>query len=506
MQAQGGKFAVRVDAQHDKKTRDTLSAQLPEMLKKYLREPVTQGQGLSKLNSEAGPLTYCLACLCCPYALGKMVLVKEGEIGLSWHGKLPQILAPGRHFLLSCTHTLLRVVAINDPIIIHGPINIVRVRVGELGFGIESESGNPVLLTPGKHIINSPTFKFVKMLDMTAPVNQLGALKLVRVETGQVGYAYVKGKLSVFQPGLHVIVPPDRFAGTISTQQQTLDLGSTIHESSDYVPLAIRADVFYRIVDPGLALTKVKNVEKQIKETSISTLAGIIRSSTLAEIAGSSKASHSEETAAPETKAPVAAPGGGGGGVAKAPPFYRRVHDEFIEELNQNYTKSLGIEIVNIRIESLKINDRALASSISQQAIEVSRMEAKYRMLQKQADIVKVEADNRATEKKISMDADVLVIKRKAEAERMAAISKAEGEAKAIIIKAEAAKKARVLMGEGDASYSSELGKSKLGAQLAQMKVQAEMMKGLKQVAYVPHLPDILKSTQMVANIGGMGT
>jgi len=306
------------------------------------------------------------------------------------------------------------------------------------------------------------------------------------------GYAYVQGKLALFKPGMHCIIPPDRFAGTVSTQQQTLDLGTTIHESSDYVPLAIRADVFYRISDPHLTLTKVRNVNQQIKETSISTLAGIIRSSTLNEIAGSSKVKVPEKAEAVPN------------GVAHAPPFYRRVHDEFIEELAKYFKKDFGIEIVNIRIESLKINDPALASSISQQAIEVSKMEAKYRMLQKQADIVKVEADNKATQKKIQMDAEVDIIQRKAMAERTAAISKAEGEAKAIIIKAEAEKQARTLKGEGDASYASKVGESKLGARLAQMKVQAEMMKGLKQVAYVPHLPEILKGTQMVANVGGM--
>ena len=43
-----------------------------------------------------------------------------------------------------------------------------------------------------------------------------------------------------------------------------------------------------------------------------------------------------------------------------------------------------GIEISNIRIESLKIKDSKLAQNIAQQAVTVSQLKVKYNMLQKQ--------------------------------------------------------------------------------------------------------------------------
>ena len=57
---------------------------------------------------------------------------------------------------------------------------------------------------------------------------------------------------------------------------------------TDYVPLAIKAAVFYRITDPLKALVRIQNIPKQIQETSTATLAGIIRSSSLADVASRS--------------------------------------------------------------------------------------------------------------------------------------------------------------------------------------------------------------------------
>merc|ERR1712154_149020 len=45
-------------------------------------------------------------------------------------------------------------------------------------------------------------------------------------------------------------------------------------------------------------------------------------------------------------------------------PFFQHVHDEFIQQLHDHVLDEWGIEIQNIRIESLKINDIELQKSI----------------------------------------------------------------------------------------------------------------------------------------------
>ncbi|GAB5354754.1 hypothetical protein AAMO2058_000146500 [Amorphochlora amoebiformis] len=484
---------------------DPILQQLPKELRRYLTFP--KGNDKLHIGYETSILDRLCCLVCLPYAVCfKMVLIRQGEIGLTWHGDEPMIIGPGRHFLMSCTHSLHCVKNISDPVIVHGPLNIIRVRLGELGFGIDTEKGYPVLLTAGKHILNSPTFRFERMLDLTQRTNDLGVLKLIRVETGFVGYAYKRGELVILQPGLHLIVPPDRFGSILSTQQQTLTLPEGVHESADYVPLKIRADVFYRIVNPKKALTNIKNVHNQIQETAVSTLAGIIRSSTLNEIANSSKVTyHKRKPEEKEEEGP------------SAPPFFKHVHDQFMENLHDHMLEDWGIELHNIRIESLKINDPRLAKDISMQAVAVSQQEAKYRMLQRQAEVIQVEANNKKTQRLKEMeataqitrskaDADAaaqlratearnLIIRSTAAAEAHATYVKAQAEARAMVEKAKAESEAKVLAGEGEQKYAGMLAQNPLGAELARLKVQASIMEGVNQVAYIPHLPDILKST-----------
>lgn len=446
---------------------------LPPELKPFLREPDNSGVEYVQRSAPYAAFHSCMSILCCPYALCNMVLVNEGQIALTWNNGSPEILPPGRHSLLSPTNSLDRVVNVNDKKIIHGPINIIRVGVGELGFGIESNTGQLVLLKTGKHVIRSATFKFDKFIQCIDPITQLGNLQLVRVETGKVGYCYKGGQLQILRPGLHLVSPPDRFEGFMSTQLSILNLPTMIHESSDYVPLEIKAAVFYRIHDPIKALTRIQNVNNQIRDTAISTLAGIIRSSSLADVAsGNSQVKYN-----PAQRKSV---DHGNEAVPSAPQFYQRVHDEFIQKLADHVLEDWGIEIENIRIESLKISDKKLQQSISQQAIRINEQRSEFMMLQMQKDIVQQKASNAATEKRMAAEADAA-----------ATLSIAKAEADAKIIRAEASKKAKVLAGEGESEYSSLLANTALGHELAVLQIQRDCMQGIKQVMYVPHLPQM---------------
>merc|ERR1712228_813042 len=110
-----------------------------------------------------------------------------------------------------------------------------------------------------------------------------------------------------------------------------------------------------------------------------------------------------------------------------APPFFQHVHDQFIQQLHDHVLDEWGIEIQNIRIESLKINDRELQRSISNQAIDVSRQHNRYLMLQKQQEIVMVEADAKASKNRIETNAQCGTL-----------ISKATADADAVRIEAKA--------------------------------------------------------------------
>merc|ERR1719384_614286 len=125
------------------------------------------------------------------------------------------------------------------------------------------ESGKPLLLSRGQHIINSLHFVWKKFINFSEQVTQLDQLQVIRIETGKIGYAYRQGNLVILKPGLHLIEPPDRFGNIMSTQMQILELPLGVHETSDYVALAIKAAVFYRIVEPEKTLVRIKNVRQR---------------------------------------------------------------------------------------------------------------------------------------------------------------------------------------------------------------------------------------------------
>eukprot|EP01084_Bolivina_argentea_P084509 152805_1 len=218
-----------------------------------------------------------------------MVLVHKGEMALTQNSDQPEILGPGRHFLLSPLNHFVEIKNVTDRVIRHGPVHIIRVEMGQLGYAVDMKSGRPIILARGKHIINSNDFVWKKFINLRDRITELDQLQIIRIETGYVGYAYYKGNLKILKPGLHLIEPPDRFGDVLSTQIQIIDLPHAVHETSDYVPLAIKSAIFFRIVKPERALRRISNIKQQITETAVATIAGIIRSSSLSDIASRSQ-------------------------------------------------------------------------------------------------------------------------------------------------------------------------------------------------------------------------
>lgn len=467
--------------------------QLPEELKHYLQYPDDKELPIVKYTTAETifrAFLIGLSSLFFGYPLFKTYLVKQGQIGLMWYGDEPYILGPGRHTLLSPTSQFAGLKDINDPVIEHGSLKIIRVREGQLGYGFDNETGRLVLLTPGRHIVTSPTFKFQSFLDLNQPENSLGSFKLIRVETGKVGIIYRKGDLKIIHPGLHLVKPPDRFRELVSTQQQVLELPETLHESSDYVQLAVKADVFYEIKNPESVYSKIDSVVKFISDTAIATLGGIIRNSTLADIGQSSRPAFGKfekeskratkadgqasadsqllsltEAAVPEPSAPAAS-------------FYAKVHDQFLEELHKHAIESWGIHISNIRIESLKINDPALARDISSQAVTYAKT---------QAQLANIDYESRIRQTTANIEATNTRIHATAEAERIRQIANAEAEATQVKAAAEAAADRKRLeeKAEGMATYISKMSQSELGNQLALGDLQARALHGTQKI-YIP--------------------
>merc|ERR1719419_1253208 len=146
--------------------------------------------------------------------------VKDGDLHLGWyHDGNPNIFGPGLHNLC-CLWDEQRTVSAASNHIEHGPLFILTIPQGMLGYGVEK--GVPVLLAPGRHKIKSYEFIWRRNIDLKETEIQIGEWTLVRVDFGRVGVATLAGKMSILRPGLHMFEPPDVFLRFVNTRLQRL--------------------------------------------------------------------------------------------------------------------------------------------------------------------------------------------------------------------------------------------------------------------------------------------
>jgi len=339
----------------------------------------------------------------------------------------------------------------------------------------------------------------------------------VTVWDGEVGVSFKKGKLLVMRPDRHLIETADHiFQGFLSTQQQCLHLalaendpkaakgpkeaGTLICETKDFVEIGIKADVFFRIEDPERVLLVVgkDNIVGLVRETSIATLNAIIRSTSLAEVAQSkeqvakSARKHDEQMQQIAQAAP---------GAPSAPLFFDKVHDEFISKLHDTFVEKYGIEITNIRIESFKILNQELSSSISKQALTSAQTGTQLANLAGQteiataqqlrdAEVLRIKVDSDANKVKTETDAKNRATLETAKADADSTLIRAKAEAESLTMRANAEAKAILAKGDAEAQRADMLNKTALGGQIALFQLYTNMvqtsMQGVEKVIYLP--------------------
>lgn len=429
----------------DREAKKSFVNELPLELKEYIRDAEPQELPYVKYKwwEKVARVAFMMSPFGWVQALARNYVVQEGQVGLIWENSKPRLLPPGRHVLLSPFTQFAEIKNITDIHIQHGPIQIINVSEGQLASIKDSITGKIQLLTAGQHFINSNTTTFQKFIDLNSECNELGPLKLIRIETGKVGIVYDgQGRLVILQPGLRLISPPNRFKCIESTQQKILELPHITFKAGDNVPLTIKADVFYTIKKPELTYSVVEDVFKFVKDLAIATLGGIIQNSTVRDVGQSSKPTYSKKTAGNEVKQDV---------TEFQKTFSSKVHDDFLAHLHEHTLSECGIDISNIRIETLNIADEKLAQQLSQQAIIRAKTDA---------DLANIDAQNTVNIQRVQAEAEQ---NKQSAMGRVSALAlESEAEAKATIIKAEARAKARELEGIGEAKAQQALNNAKL--------------------------------------------
>ena len=112
------------------------------------------------------------------------------------------------------------------------------------------KNGETIILEPGRHILVAPHV-FQEAKDIGAPYVELGPIKRIIVNEGQVGISYDTGKLEVLLPGLHIRTSPTfRFQEFVSVQEQVRRLEPLKVNTNDGIAIMVNTIITYRIEDP----------------------------------------------------------------------------------------------------------------------------------------------------------------------------------------------------------------------------------------------------------------
>merc|ERR1712183_231092 len=99
---------------------------------------------------------------------------------------------------------------------------------------------------------------------------------------------------------------------------------------------------------------------------------------------------------------------------------------EFLAKLHDDFIERYGIEISNIRVESFKIMDKELATSISRQAMTTAQTENQLANLKGQTEIATAEQERQARVAQIAAEQEARALKITTEAQNKAQLDKAE--------------------------------------------------------------------------------
>lgn len=429
-------------------------------------------------------LRFLIALFTLPISIFRMHLVNEGEIGLVLCSGKAEMLPPGWHVMLAPTTEFVGKRRIDEPYIQHGAMKLVRVQEGQLGYAQDTKTGKHLFLTPGFHMIPLATTKFIKFLDLEREINELDPGKLVSIRTGTEGVIYdEEGRLVMKKPGVHFIVPPSKLIKIISTQDSIMELPEAIYESSDYVPLKIKADVFYRITNTEKVCKKIDPnlLDKYLHDTAIATLSGIIRNSTFKEIGQSSTPAYNASSSS-STQQDL------NNSELSPPPysFYSKVHDAFIRELQRHGIHDLGIDIFNIRIESLSIQDQELAKTIASQSLLFAETQAKLANMEAGNQIQEADAKQKASSRLIEAQAQATAITMQANAEAEAIKIKANAEAEAIEVTGKAQNQTLVGKWEAFAAGGEAVKGNPTAQQAALIQENNKQLIGVQKIIYLP--------------------
>jgi len=143
--------------------------------------------------------------------VGALTICRVGpnEIGLAFeHATQPIILAPGLHVYNTPTFKFIKCVNVQDNYFEHGTFHVLRVRRGAYALVWETPT-LPRILREGSYALTSPTFKFEKFVNMEETYVKHGTIHIIQVPKGQVAKVIENVAPKLLGVGIHMVDHPN---------------------------------------------------------------------------------------------------------------------------------------------------------------------------------------------------------------------------------------------------------------------------------------------------------
>ena len=177
------------------------------------------------LKYVAGAAVALAAASCVKSLVSKILMVKSGTLAFVQYAEngTTQVLQAGIH-LGASLGTTSKVFDMKEDQMRFGTMSVVRVRPGFVGLA--TENGKPVLLLPGQHLTNEPNFELQAFADINEPRIVNGPLNLIRVPPSELGLATLNKQPVILDAGLHYIYSPGfEWRSTVSVNRNVISNG-----------------------------------------------------------------------------------------------------------------------------------------------------------------------------------------------------------------------------------------------------------------------------------------
>jgi regulator of protease activity HflC (stomatin/prohibitin superfamily) len=135
--------------------------------------------------------------------------VGPNEIGLAFeHGTTPVLLSPGLHCYNAPSFRFDRTVDVKETYVQHGSFHIVQVMRGKYALVWESPT-QPRILRQGNYVVVSPTFKFEKFIAVEETYIKHGTIHIIQVPKGNIAKIMEDVVPKLLPEGVHMVDHPN---------------------------------------------------------------------------------------------------------------------------------------------------------------------------------------------------------------------------------------------------------------------------------------------------------